>query len=517
MALATANASRPVSKGPQTTAGLGSLPSISHNGTHPDLLESQITTKNRSSRRSPQSQHLSEVEMVPKQDPSLQGITMAKAVTPPKAQLQKRPRLLTASSEIKRTVSSLFRRPTHPAHTAALTLSDGPSDSFYGSDAPSVGAHSLLSDTRTPSTSTPSRLHTPQSSGPSSELDETEYQTGPVRKLQYLEPMNKTSASTPKRTPTGFLMGKLQSHKQKDEVVHETYSRQRPKRASSFETTLSHDDAKEDTSACPDFHRNDWELSAAMGTGAKARRMSMSVPDDLAVDIRSLHKEYAESAYFLPLRGKALGKGATAHVRKMHKKGGPTSKSYAVKEFRAKSVAEKQDDYEKKIKSEFCIARSTHHPNIVESFHLCTHNGRWNHVMEYCENGDLYSLVNGNYLKEEKRAQDRHCLFKQLIQGLHYLHEHGIAHRDVKLENLLITHNSQLKITDFGVSEVFTGTHPGMRSAGGECGKDMGDIRLCGPGICGSPPYIAPEVMAKEGMFRRACGLPPIDQRCRRL
>jgi serine/threonine protein kinase len=58
-----------------------------------------------------------------------------------------------------------------------------------------------------------------------------------------------------------------------------------------------------------------------------------------------------------------------------------------------------------------------------------------------------------------------------------------------------------LKITDFGVSEVFSGIHPGLRSSGGACGKEMGETRKCSPGICGSMPYISPEVLAKNGML----------------
>ena len=76
------------------------------------------------------------------------------------------------------------------------------------------------------------------------------------------------------------------------------------------------------------------------------------------------------------------------------------------------------------------------------------------------------------YLKGEDKRKDRLCLFKQLIQGVGYLHAHGIAHRDIKLENLLLTKDSKLKITDFGVSEVFSGTHPGLRESGGQCGQN---------------------------------------------
>jgi serine/threonine protein kinase len=47
------------------------------------------------------------------------------------------------------------------------------------------------------------------------------------------------------------------------------------------------------------------------------------------------------------------------------------------------------------------------------------------------------------------------CCFKQLINGIHYLHSMGVAHRDLKPENLLIDRHGHLKITDFGVSDVF--------------------------------------------------------------
>lgn len=233
------------------------------------------------------------------------------------------------------------------------------------------------------------------------------------------------------------------------------------------------------------------------GTGAKARRMSLSLPDDFTVDVAELQSEFEYQHKLLGRHGKHLGKGAASKVTLMARKNCPTE-LYAVKEFRGKSNRESQDDYDKKIKSEFSIAKSLHHPNIVETIRLCTDHSRWNHVMEYCSEGDLFSLVQKGHLKGEDKKKDRLCLFKQLIQGVHYLHANGIAHRDIKLENLLITKDSKLKITDFGVSEVFSGTHPGLRESGGMCGRNMGEIRLCSPGICGSEPYIAPEVLEKR-------------------
>ncbi|KAJ2976114.1 hypothetical protein NUW58_g8170 [Xylaria curta] len=243
--------------------------------------------------------------------------------------------------------------------------------------------------------------------------------------------------------------------------------------------------------------RQPWAIPPDAGTGMKARRLSLSLPDDFTVDIAELLKEYEYHHKFLGRHGKHLGKGATSKVTLMVRKGCP-GELYAVKEFRAKTTSESAEEYEKKIKSEYSIAKSIHHPNIVETIRLCTDHGRWNHVMEYCSEGDLFSLVSKKYLKEEGRDIDRTCIFKQLCQGINYLHKNGIAHRDIKLENLLITKDSKLKITDFGVSEVFSGIHPGLREAGGQCGVGMGEVRFCKPGICGSLPYIAPEVLSKE-------------------
>jgi protein-serine/threonine kinase len=161
--------------------------------------------------------------------------------------------------------------------------------------------------------------------------------------------------------------------------------------------------------------------------------------------------------------------------------------------------SEDETEYEMKIKSEFSIAKSLNHPNVVKTLRLCTNKGRWCHVMEYCDQGDLFGLVQKGYLKDADRQTDRECLFKQLLQGVRYLHCRGIAHRDIKLENLLITCNGYLKITDFGVSEVFSGVHPGERETDGQYRRDMSEtVLLCKPGICGSMPYIAPEVMAEQ-------------------
>lgn len=242
------------------------------------------------------------------------------------------------------------------------------------------------------------------------------------------------------------------------------------------------------------------------GVGMKARRLSLNLPSDYIIDQCELEKEFKSSSLMPGKRGKILGKGATAEVRIMARRGASRDEQLvAVKIFRERDPEETDEDYIMKIKSEYSIAQSLHHPNIVETIRLCTNRGRWNHVMEYCTHGEIYSLVErklfatgveGSYSRD-----DRLCFFKQLLRGVDYLHSHGIAHRDIKLENLLVDKNGHLKISDFGVAEVFSGEHPGLRASGGQCGKNMGVVRLSAPGICGSLPYIAPEVLAKKGFY----------------
>ncbi|KAI4627894.1 hypothetical protein J4E80_002029 [Alternaria sp. BMP 0032] len=246
---------------------------------------------------------------------------------------------------------------------------------------------------------------------------------------------------------------------------------------------------------------------AVQGVGMKARRLSVNLPDDFIIDWCELDKEFKSSSLMPGKRGKILGKGATSEVRIMARRGGITREEdlVAVKEFRERDKDETEEDYVLKIKSEYSIAKSLHHPNIVETVRLCTNRGRWNHVMEFCTYGEIYSLVERKLFAGGAEGfysrDDRLCFFKQLLRGVSYLHSHGIAHRDIKLENLLLSKDGHLKISDFGVAEVFTGEHPGLRASGGECGKNMGEIRLSEPGICGSLPYIAPEVLAKDHSY----------------
>ncbi|BGP41908.1 hypothetical protein JCM10449v2_005903 [Rhodotorula kratochvilovae] len=171
-----------------------------------------------------------------------------------------------------------------------------------------------------------------------------------------------------------------------------------------------------------------------------------------------------------------VGKGATAVVRLAHKWDRSTEKLYAVKEFRKRRKNETEKEYVKKLTSEFCISSTLHHQNVVETVDLVQdEQHHWCEVMEYCPGGDLYAVIK----KGDLGPAVINSYFKQILQGVAYLHSMGVAHRDIKPENLLLDAKGHVKITDFGVSDVF---------------------RMCwertthlSKGLCGSEPYISPE------------------------
>ncbi|GAA6050610.1 hypothetical protein JCM3770_001487 [Rhodotorula araucariae] len=171
-----------------------------------------------------------------------------------------------------------------------------------------------------------------------------------------------------------------------------------------------------------------------------------------------------------------VGKGATAVVRLAHKWDRSTEKLYAVKEFRKRRKNETEKEYVKKLTSEFCISSTLHHQNVVETVDLVQDEQQhWCEVMEFCPGGDLYAVIK----KGDLGPAVINSYFKQILQGVAYLHSMGVAHRDIKPENLLLDAKGHIKITDFGVSDVF---------------------RMCwertthlSKGLCGSEPYIAPE------------------------
>ncbi|KAJ1679217.1 serine/threonine protein kinase [Spiromyces aspiralis] len=152
---------------------------------------------------------------------------------------------------------------------------------------------------------------------------------------------------------------------------------------------------------------------------------------------------------------------------------------FAVKEFRRRRPDETPRAYMKKVTSEFCIGSSIHHENVIETLDLIFEGDRVYEIMEYCPH-DLFTFV----AMGETGMDEMLCWFKQVCQGVAHLHSLGIGHRDLKLENCLLTETGVVKLIDFGCATVFKTPFQRMYSKV--------------TGICGSDPYIAPEVFNKN-------------------
>jgi hypothetical protein len=146
--------------------------------------------------------------------------------------------------------------------------------------------------------------------------------------------------------------------------------------------------------------------------------------------------------------GKVLGSGAGGSVRLL--KRSSDGVTFAVKQFREKHSWETEKDYSKKVTAEFCIGSTLHHGNIIETMDIIQENGRWFEVMEYAPY-DLFATVMTGKMPREEIS----CAFMQIVNGVSYLHSMGLAHRDLKLDNVVINEFGIMKLIDFGSATVF--------------------------------------------------------------
>ena len=168
--------------------------------------------------------------------------------------------------------------------------------------------------------------------------------------------------------------------------------------------------------------------------------------------------------------GQEIGSGAFGKV--LLGKHITTGEKVAIKILDKIKLSKTPDDYQL-VKQELSILKIVKHKYIVRLFEILETSRYIFIVMEYCEGGDIM-----NYIISKGRLSENESLkfFHQLINALFYLHSQSIAHRDVKIDNLLLDSNKDLKLIDFGLST-----------------KYKEDELLNQP--CGTIVYAAPEVL----------------------
>lgn len=187
----------------------------------------------------------------------------------------------------------------------------------------------------------------------------------------------------------------------------------------------------------------------------------------------SKNNEYPKTDLSFYKIGRFLGKGAFGKVNLgLHILSG---RLVAIKSFNKKKI--EIEKLKRKIAKETNVLKSLHHIHVVKIYETFETEKFFMIAMEYISCGDLLSYVRKRSRLTEPIAK---YIFKQIIMALKYIHYKGISHRDIKLDNILIDINSNIKVCDFGVAKKMTK---------GEMMTDQ----------CGTPAYIAPEVFKGNG------------------
>lgn len=198
--------------------------------------------------------------------------------------------------------------------------------------------------------------------------------------------------------------------------------------------------------------------------------------DEISRDILSIGKSIGEGSFGTVYSGELCGKLVAVKKLKISNKLNQEQKNRAIAKF----------------ENEVSILKSLRHPNIVSFLGICTvtpsdvidcegsgEERDFCIVTELCLKGSLL-----DYLEKKKRLSwGRYFqLADDVVSGLTYLHHKGVIHRDLKPSNLLLTQTNHVKIADFGLSH--------MKITRGFASRPYG--------VCGTPCYMAPEVLKNE-------------------
>ncbi|KAL9650469.1 hypothetical protein ABK040_004692 [Willaertia magna] len=153
---------------------------------------------------------------------------------------------------------------------------------------------------------------------------------------------------------------------------------------------------------------------------------------------------------------------------------------WAIKIVDRKMV--QKENMEAQLKREIAIMKILKHKHVVQLREVLQSSKRIYIVLELITGGELFDRIVEAKRFDENTARK---YFQQLISGIEYCHSQGIAHRDLKPENLLLDENDVLKISDFGLSAL-----------SGSDGSGKTKMLMT---TCGTPNYVAPEVLKEQG------------------
>ncbi|RXG47750.1 hypothetical protein VDGE_04135 [Verticillium dahliae] len=177
-----------------------------------------------------------------------------------------------------------------------------------------------------------------------------------------------------------------------------------------------------------------------------------------------------------------LGKGHFAEVFLCVEKS--TGQQYAVKVF-SKTPGMEERSKQEGLQQEIAVLMGVSHPNVLCLKDTFNERNAVYLVLELAPEGELFNFI---VMKQKVSEDETRKLFKQLFQGIKYLHERNIVHRDIKPENILMVDKElHVKLADFGLAKII--------------GEESFTTTLCG-----TPSYVAPEILAdsKQRKYTKA-------------
>ncbi|KAM0331475.1 hypothetical protein ACHAQA_003151 [Verticillium albo-atrum] len=169
-----------------------------------------------------------------------------------------------------------------------------------------------------------------------------------------------------------------------------------------------------------------------------------------------------------------IGQGASGGVFTGHERG--TNRLVAIKQMNLEQQPKKD-----LIINEILVMKESSHPNIVNFIDSYLAGGELWVVMEYMEGGSLTDVVTFNMMTEGQIAS----VCRETLKGLQHLHSKGVIHRDIKSDNILLSLEGNIKLTDFG----FCAT--------------INEAQNKRTTMVGTPYWMAPEVVTRKEYGRK--------------
>jgi len=212
-------------------------------------------------------------------------------------------------------------------------------------------------------------------------------------------------------------------------------------------------------------------------TGISKGLLSPRCEDSIRELIDPLPSELSSQAYLLPespkdicsrllIIGEEIGRGTYAVVKSAYHK--QLERTVALKIYNKSEI--KTIQRKANIQHEVEVLKLLHNPFTIKLYEVLEDKNQVILIMEHIRGQNLY-----DYVKKGIEENEVKRIFKQIVTGIDYCHKKSIAHRDIKLENILLDKNNNVKIIDFGFSTFI----PNLEKI-----------------HCGTLSYMAPEIIS---------------------